>query len=81
MHLQSALQREITTSSTFIIKSGTTKSYREPWYSTLRAVTTIVIAHTYCASQDTRYSDFLSAVLINTGIFLRGSKLCGESRT
>ena len=24
-----------------------------------------------------RYSDFLLAVLINTGIFLRGSKLCG----
>ena len=28
-----------------------------------------------------RYSDFLSAVLINTGIFLRGLKQCGESRT
>ena len=28
-----------------------------------------------------RYSDFLPAVLINTGIVLRGSKLCGESRT
>ena len=29
----------------------------------------------------TRYSVFLWVVLINTGIFLRGSKLCGESRT
>ena len=28
-----------------------------------------------------RYSDFLLLVLINTEIFLRGSKLCGESRT
>ena len=28
-----------------------------------------------------RYSDFLSAVLLNIGIFLRVSKLCGESRT
>ena len=37
----------------------------------------------YCAYvvRISRYSDFLSAVLINTGIFLRGSKLCGESRT
>ena len=26
-----------------------------------------------------RYSDFLSVVLINTGIFLRGLKLFGES--
>ena len=25
-----------------------------------------------------RYSDFLSVLLINTGIFLRGSKLCGK---
>ena len=37
----------------------------------------------YCAYvlRISRYSDFLSAVLIDTGIFLRGSKLCGESRT
>ena len=37
----------------------------------------------YCAYvlRNVRYSDFLSAVLINTGIFLRGSKLWGESRT
>ena len=37
----------------------------------------------YCAHvlRILRYSDFLSAVLINTGIFLRGSKVCGESRT
>ena len=39
----------------------------------LRTVPTIVIAHTY--------SDFLWVVLINTGILLRGLKLCGESRT
>ena len=37
----------------------------------------------YCAYvlRISRYSDFLWVVLINTGIFLRGSKLCGESRT
>ena len=37
----------------------------------------------YCAYvlRISRYSDFLSAVLTNAGIFLRGSKLCGESRT
>ena len=28
-----------------------------------------------------RYSDFLSVMLANTGIFLRDSKLHGESRT
>ena len=33
----------------------------------------------FCASRDTRISYDL--VLINTGIFLRGSKLCGEGRT
>ena len=27
------------------------------------------------------YSDLLSAALNNTGIFLRGLKICGESRT
>ena len=37
----------------------------------------------YCAYvlRISRYSDFLSAVLINTGIFLRGSKLREGSRT
>ena len=37
----------------------------------------------YCAYvlRISRYWDFLSAVLINTGIFLRGSKLWGESIT
>ena len=37
----------------------------------------------YCAYvlRISRYSDFLSLVLINTGIFLRGSRLWGESRT
>ena len=37
----------------------------------------------YCAYvlRISRYSDFLLAVLTNTGIFLRGSKLCWESRT
>ena len=37
----------------------------------------------YCANvlRISRYLDFLSAVLINTGIFLRGLKLCGESIT
>ena len=43
-------------------------------------VPTIVIAHNYVL-RISRHSDFLSAVLINTGIILRGSKLFGESRT
>ena len=35
----------------------------------------------YCAYvlRISRYSDFLSVMLINTGIFLRGLKLSGES--
>ena len=44
---------------------------------TLRTVPTIVTAHTFCASQDTQVSYWLT----NTGIFLRSFKLCGESRT
>ena len=39
----------------------------------LRTVPTIVIAHTFCASL--RYSDFLSPMLTNTGIFLRDLKV------
>ena len=37
----------------------------------------------YCAYvlRISRYSDFLSPMLTNTGIFLRGSKLYGESRS
>ena len=37
----------------------------------------------YCAYvlRISRYSDFQWVVLINTGIFLRASKLCGKSRT
>ena len=35
-------------------------------------------AYVLCIS---RYSGFLWVVLTNTGIFLRGLKLCGESRT
>ena len=37
----------------------------------------------YCAYvlRISRYSDFLSPVLTNTGIFLRGLKLSGESRS
>ena len=37
----------------------------------------------YCACVlcISRYSGFLWVVLTNTGIFLRGLKLCGESRT
>ena len=37
----------------------------------LRTVPTIVIAHTFC----------LSVMLTNTGIFLLGLKLSGESRS
>ena len=37
----------------------------------------------YCAYvlRISRYSDFLSLLLTNTGIFLRGLKLSGESRS
>ena len=37
----------------------------------------------YCANvlRISRYSDFLSVMLTNTGIFLRGTKLSGESRS
>ena len=37
----------------------------------------------YCAYvlPISRYSDFLSVMLTNTGIFLRGLKLCRESRS
>ena len=37
----------------------------------------------YCAYvlRISRYSDFLSVMLTNTGIFLRGLKLSGESRS
>ena len=37
----------------------------------------------HCANvlRISRFSDFLWVVLIKTGIFLRGLKLCGESRT
>ena len=37
----------------------------------------------YCAYvlRISRYSDFLSLMLTNTGIFLRGLKLSGESRS
>ena len=34
-----------------------------------------------CVLRISRYSDFLSVVLTNAGIFLRGLNLCGESRT
>ena len=40
---------------------------------------TIVIAHTFCASQDTW--GFLSVMLSNTVIFLRILKLSVESRS
>ena len=40
---------------------------------------TFVTAHTFCASR--RYSGFLWVVPTNTGIFLRGLKLCGKSST
>ena len=46
---------------------------------TLRTLHTIVIAHTFCASRDTRV--FISVMLTNTVVFLRGLKLSGESRS
>ena len=39
----------------------------------LRTVPTSVIAHTFCASRDTR----VSVMLTNTWVFLRGLKLSG----
>ena len=44
-----------------------------------RTVPSIVTAHTFCASYDTRV--FLWVVATNTGIFLLGLKLFVESRT
>ena len=44
----------------------------------LRTVPTFVTAHTFCASE---IVGFLWVVPTNTGIFLRGLKLCGEGRT
>ena len=46
--------------------------------SPLRTVPSIVIAHTFCTSRDTRIS---YGWCFTAGIFLRGSKLCGKSRT
>ena len=46
----------------------------------LRTVPTIVIARAYVL-RISRYSDFLSVMLTNSGIFLRGLKLSGESRS
>ena len=45
----------------------------------LRTVPTIAIAHTFCASPDTRIS-YRQCLLIK-GCFLRGLKLSGESRS
>ena len=45
----------------------------------IRAGPTIVIAHMFCASRDNRV--FLSVMLSNTVIFLRGLKLSKESRS
>ena len=45
----------------------------------LWAVPTIVIAHTFCASRDTRV--FLSVMLSNTVIFLCALKLSVERRS
>ena len=47
--------------------------------SNLRAVLTIVTAHTFCASRDTQV--FLLVMLTNTVIFLLGLKLSVESRS
>ena len=48
-------------------------------FLTLRAVPTVVTAHTFCASRDTRV--FLSVILTNTLLFLHGLKLSVESRS
>ena len=45
----------------------------------LRTVPTFVTAHTFCASRDSRVS--YGWCLLIQGYFLRGLKLCGESRT
>ena len=53
--------------------------YKHKQPRSLRAVPTIVTTHTFCASRDTRV--FLSVMLTNTVIFLRGLKLSVESRS
>ena len=56
--------------------------------TTVKAETKIALVkdgayYCYCAYvlRILRYSDFLSVMLTNTGIFLRGLKLSGESRS
>ena len=60
------------------------KQLRKPW------ITSVILKsikdgayYCYCAYvlRISRYSDFLSPMLTNTGIFLRGLKLSGESRS
>ena len=48
-------------------------------FNVLRTVPTIVTAHTFCASRDTRVS--YGWCLLIQEYFLRGLKLYGESRT
>jgi len=62
----------------YIKDKATVLSHNLP-VGNLRAVPTIVIAHTFCASRDTRV--FLSVMLSNSVIFLHGLKLPVESRS
>ena len=58
---------------------------RTNWHTlpgvSLRMVPTFASAHTEYILRISRYLGFLWAVTANTGIFLRGLKLCRESRT
>ena len=64
--------------STYRKDSVRTSLWPKTGLSALRTVPTVVIAHTFCASPDTR--NILSPMLTSTGI-LRGFKLSGESRS
>ena len=69
-----------------LLKICFSRIFSKPRKNTFELVGTVLKDGAYychCAYvlRISRYSDFLLLVLINTGIFLRGSKLCGESRT
>ena len=69
-----------------MIQAGLHECHRVPYFyvvplSSFNAVKDGAY-YCYCAYvlHISRYSDFLSPMLTNTGIFLRGLKLSGESR-
>ena len=62
-----------------VIEKSTNMDNWDLWSFQLRTVPTIVIRHTFCAPQHTRVSYWWC--LLIQGYFLRGLKLCGQSRT